>query len=592
MSVSLRPSEKRRGILGAMSPTDREWMVREVDADAVEAVSASFDLSPVVAKLVVARGHSVESAHSFLKPRLADLAPPGDMAGLSAALDRLELVLDQGDRVGIFGDYDVDGVTSAALLGDYLRGCGADVTIRVARRDEGYGFSPVQAQEMVDRGCHVLLVTDCGTSDLDAVTHATQQNVDVIAVDHHRVVTAQGWPGLALVNPHRPDCGFEYKGLCSVGLAFYIMAGLRSRRTAKGLESPDPRRSLDLVAVGTLADVAPLDGVNRILVARGLDQLRRTHRPGLQELLKLADLSGRAPTSEDIGWRIGPRLNAPGRLGDAGVALECLWLEDAQRAKERARECDVLNERRKEVQRDILVQAREQAIQGGSQDFVLVAGDGWHPGVIGIVASKLVDEFGCPAAVVALEGDRGRASARSVQGIDLFALLQQCGELMERFGGHAAAAGFTVARDNVDSLRDALRRSASLMSTASMKRPLAIDAVADLSQLNFELCEQLSQIGPYGPENPSPVFVSGSVRVETAREVGSGHISLALRQGGAVRYGIGFGMLASMPEVGSKVDVAYTPQLDYYNGTRLRLRLIDVAPAGQGLVDLDMGGYP
>lgn len=557
------------------------WKLRPAQPELVTALGSSLSIPRAMARVLVARGiEDEQEGAKFLRPRLADLRPPRGMAGLDESLDRIAAALAAKQAIGIFGDYDVDGVTSAALVGDYLARCGADVTIRVARRDEGYGFGEAQARELLERRVALLVLTDCGTSDQQAISIVAQAGVDVIAMDHHRVAS-QEWPGYALVNPQRPDCQFPFKGLCSAGIAFYAMAALRSRLSRDGHPAPDPKESLDLVALGTLADVAPLYGENRVLVAKGLEALARTDRPGLRELLRVCELEGKALRAEDVGWRIGPRLNAPGRLGDAQIALECLWSRDDELARQRARRCDVLNQQRREIQDGILLEATRQAEQQREDPFILVAGEGWHPGVIGIVAGRLSDQFSRPAAVVALSQGKGRASARSVDGVDLFAILRRCEGLLARYGGHAAAAGFSLEESKVKELKVALDRAAEPLLEGRVAAPLLLDGEIGLEEADFSFCRQLEQLGPHGEGNPRPVFMARDVTVESARVVGRNHLKLGLRQGEVVQQAIGFGMGAKRPEQGERVDVAFIPEIDDYLGPRVQLRLSDVAPAGQ-----------
>jgi single-stranded-DNA-specific exonuclease len=574
-----------------MPPTS--WTLRPADEARATALARELELPRPMARVLVARGFGqLEAAQGYLEPRLGQLTNPASMAALQKALDRLMEAFEAGQPIGVFGDYDVDGVSSSAMVGDYLRRCGAEVSLRVARRDEGYGFHVSQAQELIDRGVQLLVLTDTGTHDVEAVAHAQQAGVDVIALDHHRVGELD-WPGFALVNPHRPDCAFPYKGLCAAGLAFYVMAALRRRLEAEGRAAVDPRENLDLVALATLADVAPLDGDNRILVAHGLRGLERTERPGLKELLRLCDLKGRRPTAMDVGWRLGPRLNAPGRLGDASVSLDCLAQRDERAAVESARRCDTLNEQRKDIQRKILDAARAQAEQQGDAPFLLVADEDWHPGVIGIVAGRLSEEFDRPAAVVALEGDTGRASARSVEGVDLFAVLSRCRELMVRYGGHAAAAGFTVERSQLEPLRGALAEAAAQALAERPAPSLMLDAELSLAEIDFGFCRQVARLGPHGEGNPTPLFVTRSARVESAQIVGADHLRLALRQDRAVRQAIGFGLAEAKPPIGSLVDVAYAAEIDHYQGVdRLRLRLValSLASSSDGESTVSRGG--
>jgi single-stranded-DNA-specific exonuclease len=559
--------------------TGPSWRLRAVDEDASRELAAKLRLHPVLARTLCARGlGGEEAARRFLAPRLADLLPPSTMAGIDSAVERIGRALLAEERIGVFGDYDVDGVSSTALLGDYLRRAGAHGHLRVARRDEGYGFQVAQAEELVRARCTLLVLVDCGTGDLPAVEAATRAGIDVIAVDHHRV-SRWDWPGLVLLNPQRPDCNHPYKGHAAVGLVFYLVASLRRYLERAGRQAPDPREFLDLVALGTVADVAPLDGENRILVARGLQQIGVTTRPGLRELLRLANVVGRAPTSEEVAWRLGPRLNAPGRMGDARVSLDCLFATDPRKGALAARQCDSINERRKELQNRIFGEALEQAQRQVDEGLamILVGRPGWHPGVIGIVASKLCETFARPSGVLAIEETVARGSARSVAGVDLFAVLSASAELLERFGGHRAAGGFSVRPDRIDALRKRMHEVVAPVLEGLDARLLELDAILPLDQVDLWLCRALRPLAPHGHGNREPAFAALDVRVESARVVGTDHLALVLRAGQGTLPSIAFGMAGSLPVAGERVDVAFTPEIDDYQGAQgVRLRVLDL----------------
>ncbi|MBK6849187.1 MAG: single-stranded-DNA-specific exonuclease RecJ [Proteobacteria bacterium] len=562
----------------------RGWWLHPPAGEVALALAAALELPLSVAQVLCNRGFGeLERARRFLEPRLAQLTPPTEMAGLQLGVDRLAHAVRRGELIGVFGDYDVDGVSAAAVLGDYLRACGATVRLRAARRDEGYGLHPAQARELVDAGARVLLLADCGTADRDAVEAATTAGADVVAIDHHRVL-AGDWPGLALINPQRPDCGFAYKGLCSAGLAFYFTGALRRVLADERQQLPDPRAGLDLVALGTVADVAPLDGINRILVACGLARMAETTRPGLRELLRLADLEGRAVGAEDVAWRLGPRLNAPGRLGDAALALEALAERDVGRAVAAARRCDALNGERKALQERLLAEARAQLQAQGERSFHLVASEGWHPGVIGIVAGRLAGERRRPVAVVAIEGELGRGSVRSVPGLDLVEVLGASAGALLRFGGHAAAAGFSVERRQLPALAEALEQATAGRLAALEAPRLSVDAVVGLEIIDERLCAALARLAPFGMSNAEPVFAAAALEVLSARPVGTGHLALTLRQGeGRPQPAIAFGFNRPPPAVGERVDVAFVPELDTYRGRGPRLRVQALVPAGEGI---------
>ena len=557
----------------------RVWRLRPVDQPAAERIAQELGLHPMVAQVLAARGvDSVEQARAFVQPRLSQLTPPESMAGMEQAARRLAQAVLERQHVGVFGDYDVDGVSSTALLGDYLRRCGARTTLRVARREEGYGFGTGQARELVQAGCQLLVLLDCGSNEHEAVAEAVDAGLDVVAVDHH-TVSRGAWPGQILVNPQQPSCAFPYKGLATAGLAFYLVARLRRQLTAAGHDAPDPRQSLDLVALGTVADVAPLDGDNRILVAQGLRWLGSTERPGLRQLMQLA--KARNPTSKDVGWLLGPRLNAPGRMGDAAVSLDCLLQQDQPLAAEAARRCDQINDQRKEIQSSIIEQAQQQAAQQVEQGraFILAAGRGWHAGVVGIVASRLVDEFHRPCAVAAINGDEARGSARSLPGVDLLALLHGAKDRLLRYGGHRAAAGLRFHPDQLEPLRQQLHELADPALAQLGQRITEVDGMLDLTEVDLGLCKELEQLEPHGHGNPQPRFGARGVRVEHARVVGQRHLRLDLRAGDGLREAIGFGMHQRLPRPGALLDLVFVPEINTYYEPRVQLRLEDLQAA-------------
>jgi len=554
----------------------RRWRLLEADEDEVRRLARQLRVHNAVARVVVARGKTGEDARRYLDPRLSDLTAPDEMANLERVTECLgQAVLDQ-ELVGVFGDYDVDGVSSAALVGDYLRQCGGRYKLRVARRDEGYGFGVDQAREMIDAGCSLLVLLDCGTSDDEAVTEATEAGLDVVALDHHKVSRPE-WPGLALVNPHHPHCGHPYKGLVSVGLAFYLVARLRRFLEDNGKQGPDPRSSLDLVALGTIADVAPLDGDNRVLASVGLRALDDTARPGLRQLMKLGEVGDRA-TAYDVGWKLGPRLNAPGRMGDAAISLNCLYLDEPARAADHARRCHKINEERKEIQKRIEDEALEQAAQQVElgRSFLLAAGQGWHPGIVGIVASRLVDQYDLPAVVAALEGETARGSARSVPGVDMVDQLRVCEDLLVRFGGHKMAAGLTFQSDQLEPLRQRLHEATAPLIEGREARVMKVDGVLDLDSIDLRMYEALEKLGPHGLANPSPVFAARDVTVEDVHIIKNQHLKMHLRSGQRTQEAIGFGMRAQEPLRGQHLDVLFRVDLNTWREPKIQLKLKDL----------------
>ncbi|HEY7956256.1 MAG TPA: single-stranded-DNA-specific exonuclease RecJ [Polyangia bacterium] len=574
-----------RGMESSDPRAPARWLTATPDRDRATELGRAIGLSPLCAQLLLNRGVSAPAeARRYLAPRLGDLRrPDGDQAmrGFGVAVGRLERALAERETIGIFGDYDVDGVTSAALLTRFLREAGGQVVPRVARRDAGYGFGAADAQALSDAGCKVAITCDCGTSDHDALAHARSLGLDAIVVDHHQVPDRE-IEALALINPHQPGCLFPFKGLASVGVAFYLAAALRTRLRERGWPSlPDPRALLDLVALGTVADLAPLTFENRILVHAGLERLRQRSHPGLEALCQVSGLPDGVRRTADLGLRLGPRLNAPGRLGAAQLALDLLLCDDPARAPELASACEDANRRRKDVQervlREALADGERQARLGHA--VIVAAGQGWHPGVVGIVAARLVERFHRPAAVIALDGELGRGSLRTANGFDLHAGLAACADLLVRFGGHAAAAGLTIEKSKLPALSERLgaevRRA---LGERPPGRELRLDAEIGLDLVDEPLIAELERLEPFGIGNPEPLFGARGVTLERARVVGDTHLQVTLRDGDYARDGIGFGLAEGAPASGARVRAAFFPEVDTFRGVRrVRVRLRDLA---------------
>jgi single-stranded-DNA-specific exonuclease len=514
---------------------------------------------------------------------------------MSRAVGRIADAVIAGQRIGVFGDYDVDGVTTAALLTAFLRSVGATVEVAVARRDAGYGFTPAAAADFAARGCDVIVTGDCGTSDLEALAVAAAHGIDVIVVDHHTVPAAgDAHPAYALVNPHRADSTFPFRGMASVGLAFYVAAAvrteLRDRRyfersvERSGRTEPDVRELLDLVALGTIADLVPLASENRILTALGLRRLQSRARPGIAALLAAAGVSEeREVDARTVAWKLAPRINAPGRLGAAMPSLELL-LADAGSAAERAQSLETANTERRAIQDRVMAEAIELLGDRDPGAAVVIAGEGWPSGVVGIVAAKLVDRYQRPAFVVGIDAETGigRGSARTAGGVNLYRALSEAAPWLDRYGGHAAAAGFTVRRESVAALGESLGAACARLAAGS--GPVAtgreVDAEVRLADVDERLAEELAGLGPFGQDNPSPVLVTRNVRVSAARRVGDGsHLKLTLEDDrSTTRTAIGFQLGDREVDVGARVDLAFVPTISTWQGRRsAELELSDLA---------------
>jgi single-stranded-DNA-specific exonuclease len=572
----------------------------------------ALGISPVLAQILAQRGYTdPEAAKSFLEPRLRQLTDPFQLPAMSDAVDAVLAALQQRKRIVIYGDYDVDGITSCTLLARVLRQLGGQAGIFLPNRmDEGYGLSPDGVERCLATHQPALLIAvDCGTSSANEIARLASVGVETIVLDHHLPPAAEGWkngrgggtvhmqtstlprpntptlqnsitPSLplcrALVNPKLASPDAPWFHLCSVGIAFKLCHALLKRAKDQGIaqaEAVDLREHLDLVAVGTVADIVPLLDENRILAKAGLEQLGRTTNLGLRELKRVGQVPATA-TPYHIGFRIGPRLNAAGRLKDAMEALECLLTDDPRRATELAEALDHSNRERQGIEAQMLDEARrvvESEYDLDNDRVIVVARDGWHIGVVGIVASRLVQEFYRPAVVIGVNDGVGKGSCRSIEGFHIVEGLRRCSALLERFGGHEMAAGITVRADNVPKLRDQLNQAAAeMISKTDLLRPVRVEATVKLGEIDATLLDELERLAPFGAANPAPLLAATNLRCRaTPRAVGKDgqHLKLWLADETASRDAIGFNMArAEMPE--GDLDVAFQPEWNEFQGKR------------------------
>ena len=572
------------------------WTIRQLDGTAVSELAVALGVRPVTARALAGRGIvDPVLARAYLEPRLAELRPPAGLAGLSRAVDRICRAVCAGEQVGCFGDYDVDGVTTAALVTGFLRRVGVTAWPRVARREAGYGFGAADAEWFAGRGATLVVTGDCGTSDEAAIRAAAARGIDVIVIDHHTVPASDGrgdgegsHPAFALINPLRADSTFPFRSMASVGLAFYVMQRVKTRLRELGFfasrPEPDLRDWLDLVAVGTIADLVPLSGENRIFTHAGLRRLGERRRPGLAALLARAGVGVDQPVDERVvGWKIAPRLNAPGRLGDAEPALALLLAEDRAAAEAAADALERANAERRAEQERVTAEALASL---GSRDpgpAVVVAQTGWPSGLVGIVAARLVDIYRRPAFVIALDAASGfgRGSARTAGDVNLYRALERAAPHLVRYGGHAAAAGLTVAMDQVDLLREALWAAVGEQMPGGAVRGAAADAEVELGEVDETLADELGSLAPFGKGNEQPVLVGRGLRVRDSRKVGDGsHLRLVLEdRGGAVRGAIAFGLGERDPGPGASIDCAFSAGISTWRGARsVELSIRELAP--------------
>ena len=485
------------------------------------------------------------AARRFLDPRLADLTVPDQMADRAAMAERLQVAVRRGERVCVFGDYDCDGITATAILTGVLRQLGAEVAPLLASRfDGGYGVTDAAALRIAATGATLVVTCDCGSSDHAVLAKLIRGGQDVMVIDHH-LVPDEPLPVLAFINPHRPECGFPYKGLASCGLALSIAAALRAQLGAK----VDLRDELDLVAIGTIADVAPLDGDNRALVRAGLERLRQAKRPGIVALNELAQLGPELPiTSEDVAFRLAPRLNAPGRLGPPDLALETLLCRSIDRARGLAAQLEQCQLERRRQQDLMVAQAHEDIDTHGYRErpALVVGRPGWNHGIVGIVAGRLASEFERPVVAIGFdEAGVGRGSVRGPKGARLHDALSSVADLLERFGGHQAAAGLEVRVERLAELRERFEAACAVpgggLSAEQSLPPYELFPADDPARVVADL----ERLEPCGHGNPLPQ-IALEAQLIAARQVRGGHLKLELELAGRRMgaFGVGLGALA------------------------------------------------
>jgi single-stranded-DNA-specific exonuclease len=565
----------------------RRWVEAEVDGAGVARLAGALGLHPLAARVLAARGLAEpERAAAFLAAPLSDLPDPFSMKGMEAAVARIARAMDGGERIALYGDYDVDGVTSTALLAGFLRACGADVVTYVPHRlVEGYGLNGAAVEKLAAEGTRLLVTLDCGITSAPEVRTAAALGLDAVVVDHH-TVPVELPRAAAILNPHQPGCGYPSKDLAAVGVTFALAMALRRSLRERGwfgAERPEPnlKDALDLVALGTVADVVPLVGANRILVRWGLEALARSRRPGIRALKRVAGVAeGSEVTAGQVGFRLAPRINAAGRLDDAGRGVRLLLEADAARAEALAQELDRENQARQEIERHILDEALHDAaarVAAGARGLVL-ARDGWHAGVVGIVASRVVERFHRPAVLVALGEVEGKGSGRSIEGFHLHDALSACAGHLSRFGGHRHAAGVTVTRERLPAFREAFEaHAAARLRDEDLVPRCRIEGWIEERDVCERAALDLARLGPFGAGHPEPVFALRGAAAR-ARTVGQGgaHLKLTLGRLDA----IGFGMGDRLALCGGAVEAAFTMGLDEWDGARrVQLRLRDVRPS-------------
>ena len=585
-----------RAALKELTQAIAEQAVEELEQQAMEeepwsdakyssVLSAQQKENALLAGILTARGITDPAEALTLLAGEEDLSDPFLLTDMQKACERIWQAIDNGETIVVFGDYDVDGVTATALLYQHLKGMGATVKCMLPSREgDGYGLSRNAIQSIHDKGCQLIVTVDNGISAVDEADYAAELGIDLIITDHH--LPPETLPkAVAVVDPRRLDDTSPFKGLCGAGVAFKLCAAL---------DGCPPEEMLDycgdLAAVGTVADVMPLTGENRTLVKSGLRQLQNTDRPGLEALLEEVGLAGRPITAENISYAIAPRINAAGRMDSAVTALQLVLCEDPDRAEELAHKLNEINVKRQETELEIFKAAQvllEQQPERLEDRVMLLWGRDWHPGVIGIVASRLVERTGRPVIVVTVdEHGECKGSGRSVPGFNLHACIGSCADLLIRYGGHAMAAGLSVREENLPELRRRLNEWAARECPVLHTVPLECDLPIHLDRVTVDSVRRIDALAPFGAENPTPVFLLQSAVVDGVYPVSEGrHSRLRLRQGNASVYAVWFGMPSEqLPyTMGDVVDAALNLSVyESARGAQLSGRILDLHPAGLG----------
>ena len=564
---------------------DLIWENVAFDETPAEALSHELGVSPVMARLLCIRGLGVlDDARRFLSPRLDDLHDPFRLADMAPAVDRILAAIAAKERIAIHGDYDVDGVTSTVILRRALELLGADVVHFIPERlRDGYGLQPATIDRLHQDGARLAISVDCGIRAPDAAARARELGMDLIITDHHEP-DAELPRALAVINPKRRDCSYPDKNLAGVGVALKLVQALCGR-TNRSNWMP---AFVKVAAIGTLADVVPLTGENRVIAKLGLGMLSKgPHKVGLRSLLDVCGLSGREIDSYHIGFVVAPRVNAAGRMSSPDIAARLLLASDeamGEEARALAEQLNAENLRRQQEEADIVAQAKkivETDLEVGSRTVLVVAGDGWHRGVIGIVASKLVDAFHRPAIVISIDGDVAHGSCRSIPSFNMLAALESCGEVMSKFGGHKQAAGLTIETGRIRDLRARVNEFADGRLGPDDLRPrLWIDGSLAFRSINEQVISELAALAPFGAGNPCPIFRTSRVEiVDGPRRLKERHLKMAFKQDGRVLRGVAWRASereSFVTEHRAAIDLAFSLENDTYNGERyLQLSIAD-----------------
>ena len=553
------------------------WNTQPLEAGAVNAL-VSGGYPPLPAMVLASRGLTDPKKAAAYLSCDAELYDPFLMTDMDKAVARVQQAIDRGEKIAVFGDYDVDGITSTCMLTDFLRRRGGNcVSYIPSRLEEGYGLNPIAIEQLSAEGVNLIISVDCGITAIAEAELCREKGIDLVITDHHECKDRLP-AAVAVVDPHRPDGGYPHKNLSGVGVAFKLACAL------SGDQEAVLREYADMVCLGTVADVMLLQGENRVFVARGLESLRSTRRPGFAALMRESGCASEAVSASTIGYNLAPRINAAGRMGQIDLALNLFLTDDEEEAADLARKLCDLNRQRQAVESQIYSQAVSMLPEGQPPEAIVLADDTWHQGVVGIVASRMAEEYCCPAFLICLDGEHGKASSRSFGGFNLFTSLTALAPLLESYGGHELAAGFTIARGNIMRFRQEICALAAEYYLGSGPRTvLDVDCVIPPELMTVRNIDALSILEPCGNGCPKPVFAMERMTVERITMVGGGrHMRLRLRTGHHTLNAIYFSATPESVSIeqGDLVDVAFNAQINEFRGERtVQMNVLDIRPS-------------
>jgi len=571
-----------------MNYEGKRWVVRPQDPKTALEIAKALNTTPLVGQILLNRGYGdIGDAGQFLNCQLADLIDPYMLHGMQEAVERIVASLEKKEKILVYGDYDVDGVTATSLILLFLRDLGFTSHYYIPKRvEEGYGVNKESVKKFSEEGVGLIITVDCGISSVEEISYANSLGMSVIVTDHHEPPIKLP-DAAALINPLMAECVFPYKTLSGVGLAFYLIAGLRKGLRESGFfkerEEPSLVKYLDLVAVGTIADIVPLTGINRILVRAGLEQINVKPRLGIKTLLEVCGIQPGHVDSTSVAYRLAPKINAAGRLSDAMRGVRLLTTDSREDAEREAGFLDVENDERQRIERKIYAEAVENIESNGIEkecrSIVLSSAD-WHPGVVGIVASRLMERYYRPTVLLCLESGVYKGSARGIPDFHLFQGLSRCRDLLLEFGGHKYAAGIKITPENLEKFMDRFESVVREMVPEDGFTPvMKLDAQASLDTLGMEEISKFQDLSPFGAGNPEPVLLIKDVQILNAKVVGGDHLSFLVKQNGVTIGAIAFRQAHELENLGERMELAAVPEVQTWQGvSQVKLRVKGMRP--------------